>query len=66
MQYSYTLDPTDPNEYWYNMTMYETDVYNFNINYNPQLKQTLPSAASSHYLCGILQYLQESGPVHGT
>ena len=22
MQYSYTLDPTDPNEYWYNMTMY--------------------------------------------
>ena len=40
MEYSYTLDPSDPNEYWYNMTMYETDVYNFNINYNPQLKQT--------------------------
>ncbi len=40
MQYSYTLDPSDPNEYWYNMTMYETDIYNFNINYNPSLKQT--------------------------
>ena len=40
MQYSYTVDPADPNEYWYPMTMYETDVYNFNINYNPSLKQT--------------------------
>ena len=40
MQYSYTLDPDNPDEYWYNMTMYETDVYNFNINYNPSLKQT--------------------------
>ena len=40
MQYSYTVDPSNPDEYWYNMTMYETDVYNFNINYNPTLKQT--------------------------
>ncbi len=40
MQYSYTVDPSNPDDYWYNMTMYETDVYNFNINYNPSLKQT--------------------------
>ena len=40
MQPSYVVDPSDPNEYWYNMTLYETDVYNFNINYNPTLKQT--------------------------
>ena len=40
MQYSYDVNPDNPDEYWYNMTMYETDVYNFNINYNPTLKQT--------------------------
>ena len=40
MAYVYTLDPDNPDDYWYNMTMYETDVYNFNINYNPSLKQT--------------------------
>ena len=40
MQYSYDVNPDNPDEYWYNMTMYETDVYNFNINYNPSLKQT--------------------------
>ncbi|MBO4532136.1 MAG: methyl-accepting chemotaxis protein [Treponema sp.] len=40
MEYVYTLDPNNPDDYWYNMTMYETDVYNFNINYNPSLKQT--------------------------
>ena len=40
MQPSYVVNPSDPNDYWYNMTMYQTDVYNFNINYNPQLKQT--------------------------
>ena len=40
MQYSYIVHPENPDEYWYNMTMYETDVYNFNINYNPSLKQT--------------------------
>lgn len=37
MDYAYTLDPDDPNQYWFNMTMYQTDVYNFNINYNPDL-----------------------------
>ena len=40
MKYGYEVNPDNPDEYWYNMTMYETDVYNFNINYNPQLKQT--------------------------
>ena len=40
MKASYVVNPSDPNEYWYNMTMYDTDVYNFNINYNPSLKQT--------------------------
>ena len=36
----YLLDPDKPENYWYNMTMYETDVYNFNINYNPDLGAT--------------------------
>ena len=40
MVYSYDVNPDNPDEYWYNMTLYETDVYNFNINYNPSLKQT--------------------------
>ncbi len=38
--YSYKVNPNDPNDYWYNMTMYETDDYNFNINYNANLNQT--------------------------
>ena len=37
---SYILDPENPDNYWYNMTLYETDVYNFNINYNPELNIT--------------------------
>jgi signal transduction histidine kinase/response regulator of citrate/malate metabolism len=36
----YTLDPENPENYWYSMTMYETEVYNFNINYNPNLNVT--------------------------
>ncbi|MCR5723741.1 MAG: methyl-accepting chemotaxis protein [Treponema sp.] len=40
MQLAYVLDPENPSESWYKMTMYETDEYNFNINYNPQLKNT--------------------------
>ncbi|MDR2185966.1 MAG: methyl-accepting chemotaxis protein [Treponema sp.] len=39
--YSYTLDPENPAEYWYKMTLYETEVYNFNINYNEHLKKTM-------------------------
>ena len=36
----YILDPEDPESYWYKMTMYETEIYNFNINYNPDLRVT--------------------------
>jgi methyl-accepting chemotaxis protein len=39
--YVYTLDPDNPDDYWYNMTMYETERFNFNINYNDQLKKTM-------------------------
>ena len=38
--YAYTVDTTDPNNYWYLMTLNETEKYNFNINYNPDLKKT--------------------------
>ena len=33
----YQVDPESPENYWYNVTLYETDLYNFNINYNPNL-----------------------------
>lgn len=39
-EFSYVIDSSDPKEYWFNMTMYETQTYNFNINYNEQLKQS--------------------------
>jgi methyl-accepting chemotaxis protein len=35
----YIIDPEDPYNYWYYMTLYETDVYNSIINYNPILDQ---------------------------
>ncbi|MCL1814772.1 MAG: ATP-binding protein [Treponema sp.] len=38
--YAYTVDPNDPDNYWYNMTLHETGVFNFNINYNPDLNTT--------------------------
>ena len=37
MEYSYTIDPDSPNDYWYGMTLYKTEVYNFNINFNPEM-----------------------------
>ncbi len=40
MNMVYVLDPDDPAQYWYNMTLNETPVYNFNINYNPDLGKT--------------------------
>ncbi|MCQ2597795.1 MAG: methyl-accepting chemotaxis protein [Treponema sp.] len=40
MEMVYVLDPDDPAQYWYNMTLNETPVYNFNINYNPDLGKT--------------------------
>ena len=36
----YLLDTSDPNNYWYFMTLNETELYNFNINYNPDLNLT--------------------------
>ena len=36
----YPLDINSPDNYWYYMTLYETEVYNFNINYNPDLNVT--------------------------
>ncbi|MCL2697649.1 MAG: ATP-binding protein [Oscillospiraceae bacterium] len=35
----YWIDAEDPVNYWFNMTLYETEDYNFNINYNPDLNQ---------------------------
>jgi len=39
--YAYTVDVKDPNNYWYLMTLNETEKFNFNINYNPDLKKTM-------------------------
>jgi methyl-accepting chemotaxis protein len=39
--YSYTVDPDNQADYWYNMTLYETESYNFNINYNDNLKKVM-------------------------
>ena len=35
----YVLNPEDPESYWYNLTLYHTEIYNFNINYNPDIQQ---------------------------
>jgi len=35
----YLLNPDDPDSYWYNLTLYRTEKYNFNINYNPDIGQ---------------------------
>jgi len=37
----YTMDVTDPDNYWYSMTLYETESFNFNINYNPEIERTM-------------------------
>jgi len=37
----YKVDPDNPDNYWYNMTLYNRDeTHNFNINYNPDLNET--------------------------
>jgi methyl-accepting chemotaxis protein len=36
----YVIDPDNPEDYWYNMTLYDTERYNFNINYNPEVDVT--------------------------
>lgn len=41
MKFSYHVDPNNPDDYWYNLTIYETDVYNFNINYNAALGRAM-------------------------
>lgn len=41
LRYSYTVNPDNPDDYWWNMTMKETEVYNFNINYNKELGKTM-------------------------
>lgn len=58
-EYAYTVDPSDPEYYWYYMTMYETEKYNFNIDYDPSLKVTniwinAPVFDSNHKPVGIL------------
>jgi methyl-accepting chemotaxis protein len=37
----YTIDAENPDNYWYKMTLYETEKFNFNINYNAELQQTM-------------------------
>ncbi|MCL2042762.1 MAG: ATP-binding protein [Treponema sp.] len=35
----YVVDPDDPESYWYNLTLFNTETHNLNINYNPDLQQ---------------------------
>jgi methyl-accepting chemotaxis protein len=37
----YKVDTENPDNYWYKMTLYETEKYNFNINYNPEIQKTM-------------------------
>ncbi|MDR0453326.1 MAG: sensor domain-containing diguanylate cyclase [Deferribacteraceae bacterium] len=58
-EFSYIFDPEDPENYWYNMTMYDTEKYNFNINYNSILNITnlwinAPVFDNNHKPVGIL------------
>jgi methyl-accepting chemotaxis protein len=39
-EYAYDIDPGDPEQYWYNMTLQETKPFNLNVNYNPTLNLT--------------------------
>jgi len=55
----YFVDTKDSNNYWYLMTLNETERYNFNINYNPDIKVTnlwinAPVFDSKHKALGIL------------
>ena len=36
----FVIDTSNPDNYWYLMTLNETEKYNFNINYNPDLNVT--------------------------
>jgi signal transduction histidine kinase/CheY-like chemotaxis protein len=35
----YIINPDDPANYWYKLTLHQTEKFNFNINYNPDLDQ---------------------------
>jgi methyl-accepting chemotaxis protein len=37
----YMIDTNDPDNYWYTMTLYQTEKYNFNINYNAEIKKIM-------------------------
>jgi len=55
----YVVDTADPQQYWYLMTLNETEKYNFNINYNPDLDKTnlwinAPVFDSRHKSIGVL------------
>jgi len=55
----YKLDAENPDNYWYKMTLYETEKYNFNINYNPEIQRTLlfinaPVFDSKHKPIGLV------------
>jgi len=39
-EYVYDIDPGEPDQYWYNMTLQETKPFNLNVNYNPSLNLT--------------------------
>jgi len=57
--YAFTVDVADSNNYWYLMTLKETEKYNFNINYNPDLDVTnlwinAPVFDSQHRPIGVL------------
>jgi len=36
-----TVDTENPDNYWYKMTLYETEKYNFNINYNAEIQKIM-------------------------
>jgi len=40
-EHHYTVDIENPDNYWYKMTLYETEKYNFNINYNAEIQRTM-------------------------
>ncbi|MCL2208401.1 MAG: ATP-binding protein [Fibromonadales bacterium] len=55
----YLIDETDSVNYWYNLTLNKTEIYNFNINYNPDLNVTklwinAPVFNASHKAIGML------------
>jgi len=55
----YKVDTENPDNYWYKMTLFETEKYNFNINYNPEIQRTLlfinaPVFDSQHTPIGLV------------